>query len=146
MKISNTIKHYKKRLRRKFRHRNVSSHVTSKCPLHLLIILPSSKFISADYLFSRACSFSYFTFWGMLTCERHTSEKRRIGKQREALDHHTRPITIQSHWGQATWEVKDQIRGTNPTVHRQDQSDQLLVMTNHLLLTTTDPCRHLNVA
>ncbi|CAH3181492.1 unnamed protein product [Porites lobata] len=33
---------------------------------------------------------------------------------------------------------KDKIREANPTVHRQDQSDQLLVMTNHLLLTTTD--------
>ena len=142
MKISNTIKHYKKRVRRKFWPSKClkSGHNlwfllysnVSKCPLHLLIILPSSKFVSADCLFSRACSFSYFTFWGMLTCERHTSEKRRIGKQREALDHHTRPITIQSHWGQATWEVKDQIRDANPTVHRQDQSDQLLVMTNHL--------------
>lgn len=74
----------------------------------------------------------------MLTCERHTSEKKRIGKQREALEHHTQPITIQSHWGRVTREVKDKIREANATVHRQDQSDQLLVMTNHLLLTKTD--------
>ena len=33
---------------------------------------------------------------------------------------------------------KDKIREANPTVHRKDQSDQLLVMKNHLLLTTTD--------
>ena len=71
----------------------------------------------------------------MLTCERHTSEKRRIGKQREALEHHTQPITIQSHWGRVTREVKDKIREANATVHRQDQ---LLVMTNQLLLTKTD--------
>ena len=115
MKISNTIQHYKKRVRRKFWPSKClkSGHNllfllysnVSKCPLHLLIILPSSKFVSADCLFSRACSFSYFTFWGMLTCERHTCEKRRIGKQREALEDHTQPITIQSHWGRATWEV-----------------------------------------
>ena len=54
------------------------------------------------------------------------------------MEHHTQPITIQSHWGRVTREVKDKIREANPTVHRQDQSDQLLVMTNHLLLTTTD--------
>ena len=145
MKISNNIKHYKKRVRRKFwpliclksRHNLwflLHSNV-SKCPLHLLIIHPSSKLVSADCLFSRACSSSYFTFWGILTCERHTCEKRRIGKQREALEHHTQPITIQSNWGRITREVKDKIREANPTVLRQDQ---LLVMTNQLLLTKTD--------
>ena len=61
-------------------HSNVS-----KCPLHLLIILPSSKFVSADCLFSRACSFSYFTFWGMLTCERHTSEKKKNWKAARSI-------------------------------------------------------------
>ena len=33
---------------------------------------------------------------------------------------------------------KDEIREANPTAHRKDQSDQLLVMKNQLLLTTTD--------
>ena len=60
MKISNNMKHYKKRVRRKFwpskclksrhnlwflLHGNVS-----KCPLHLLIIHPSSKFLLITYL------------------------------------------------------------------------------------------------
>ena len=40
-------------------HTNVS-----KCTLHLQIVVPSSKFVSADYLCFRSCSFSYFTFWG----------------------------------------------------------------------------------
>lgn len=71
MKISYTIQHYKKRVRRKFWPSKClkSGHNlwfllysnVSKCPLHLLIILPSSKFVSADCLFSRACSFSHFT-------------------------------------------------------------------------------------
>ena len=60
MKISNTIQHYKKRVRRKFwpskclksRHNLwflLHSNV-SKCPLHLLIIHPSSKFLLITYL------------------------------------------------------------------------------------------------
>ena len=59
MKISNNMKHYKKRVRRKFwpskclnsRHNLwflLHSNV-SKCPLHLLIIHPSSKFLLITY-------------------------------------------------------------------------------------------------
>ena len=59
MNISNNMKHYKKRVRRKFwpskclksRHNLwflLHSNV-SKCPLHLLIILPSSKFLLITY-------------------------------------------------------------------------------------------------
>ena len=151
MKISNNMKHNKKRVRRKFwpskclnslhnlwflLHSNVS-----KCPLHLLIIHPSSKFLLITYLIFQGLFIFILHVLRNADVRAAYLRKKTNWKAARSIgrSHTANHDSIALGWSNMRSDKdKDKIREANPTVHRKDQSDQLLVMKNHLLLTTTD--------